>query len=150
MGRAWTAEMLLTSAFIERSSVTSGDNVLLHCIKIKEFDLLWELIEEYDLPVERKEPPYITTTLLQCAVACSAHPDEVQKIIAHSYNNLHDKNNHGKTVFDLAKDQLVTLELLEQRRQELGFKMLYSLDSVLMKQYPRNEQKHDRRNIQVP
>ena len=93
------------------------------------------MIEEYDLPVESKEPPYINTTLLQCAVACSSPPDEVQKILVHFYN-LYDKNNFGKTVFDLPKDQPGTLELLEQRQQELGFKMLYSLDSVLMKQYP--------------
>ena len=103
--------MLLTSGFHLNSLALIGENVLLHCIKMKKFDLLWELIEEYDLPVESKEPPYINKTLLQYAVACSSPPDEVQKILAPSYY-LDDKNNFGKTVFDLAKDQPGTLDIL--------------------------------------
>ena len=86
MGRVWTAEMLLTTGFVSNHLVTSGENVLLNCIRMRKFDLLWQLLEEYDLPVECMDPPYINKTLLHSAVSCALPPHEIKKILALSYN----------------------------------------------------------------
>jgi len=81
MGREWTREMILASGFEnDRSNITSGVNVLMRCLHTYAFDLLWELIEAYDLPVEFVAPPIISKTLLHVAILQKSPSDEVQAI----------------------------------------------------------------------